>query len=174
MKSSVPCPVLRRRARRLEGLLQIGDAGKHRRQLLEMQLEGGGQQPRDGGLAGAGRSPQDDRMRPARRHHAARWDLRARADDPAPPLRPGVLGRSRSASGRGASSARPPDSKRSLIARLIAQTSREVLPAGLSRNLSPGCSRDLGRSRHFTPNRDRLLLVLPTWVRPPALTSWAF
>ncbi len=70
-------------------LLQIGDAGKHRRQLLEMQVEGGGQQPRDGGLAGARRPPQNDRMRPRRRDHAADGPLQGREDDPAPPHRPG-------------------------------------------------------------------------------------
>ncbi len=50
-------PDLAALARGLEGLLQIGDAGKHRRQLLEMKLESVREKPRDGGLAGARRSP---------------------------------------------------------------------------------------------------------------------
>jgi hypothetical protein len=37
-KSSVPCPGLRRSAGRLEHLLQVGDAGEDRRDLLEMQV----------------------------------------------------------------------------------------------------------------------------------------
>ena len=71
MNSSVPCPVLRRCACGLEGLLEIGDAGEHRRQLLEMQLERGGQQPRDGCLAGTRRSPENDGVRPVVCDHAA-------------------------------------------------------------------------------------------------------
>ena len=112
--SSVPCPVLRRRARRLKGFLEIGDAGKDRRQLLEMQLERGRQQPRDGGLAGAGRAPQDHRMRPARRDHPADRAFRSQQMILAHNLAQ-AFGRRRSARGRGASSARPPFSKRSLM-----------------------------------------------------------
>ena len=57
-------------ARRVERLLQIGDAGKHRRELLEMQFGGIRQQPRHRGLAGARRSPEDQRAQRARRQHA--------------------------------------------------------------------------------------------------------
>jgi hypothetical protein len=57
-------------ARRVERLLQIGDAGKHRRELFEMQLGGIGQEPRNRGLAGARRSPEDQRTQRARRKHA--------------------------------------------------------------------------------------------------------
>ena len=56
-------------ARGVEGFLEVGNARKHSRKLLEMEVEGGGKQPRDSGLAGAGRSPQHDGMRPVRRHH---------------------------------------------------------------------------------------------------------
>ena len=56
-------------ARRVEHLLQIGDAGKHRGNLLEMQFGGIGQQPRHRGLAGARRSPEDQRAQRARRQH---------------------------------------------------------------------------------------------------------
>ena len=54
----------------LEGLAQIGDAGKHRRDLLERQTHPVGQQPGDGGLAGAWRPPKNKRGQPARRQHA--------------------------------------------------------------------------------------------------------
>ena len=59
-------PRLAAHARGIERLLQIGDAGKYRRQLLEMKLEGVAEKPRDRRFAGSGRSPQDDRMRAAR------------------------------------------------------------------------------------------------------------
>src|SRR6202000_852200 len=39
------------------------------RQLLEMELERARQKPRDRRLAGAGRAPEDDRMRPVRGDH---------------------------------------------------------------------------------------------------------
>jgi hypothetical protein len=45
----------------LESLLQVGDAGEHRRELLELIARLLGQQARDGGLAGAGRAPEDHR-----------------------------------------------------------------------------------------------------------------
>ena len=44
-------------ARGFEGFLQIGDAGKHRRQLFEMKFKGVRKKPRDRGFAGAGRTP---------------------------------------------------------------------------------------------------------------------
>ncbi|TPW07044.1 MAG: Uncharacterized protein FD124_1450 [Alphaproteobacteria bacterium] len=43
----------------LERLLQIGDAGEDRRDLLELQPRPVREQPRDGSLADAGRAPQD-------------------------------------------------------------------------------------------------------------------
>src|ERR1700721_954809 len=58
------------RARRIERLLQIGDPGKHRRELFEMQFGGVRQQPRHRGLAGARRSPEHQRTQRARRQHA--------------------------------------------------------------------------------------------------------
>ena len=56
-------------ARGIEHLLQVGDAGKHRGNLLEMQFGGVRQQPRHRGLAGAGRSPEHQRAQRARLQH---------------------------------------------------------------------------------------------------------
>ena len=56
-------------ARGVERLLQVGDAGKHRRDLLEMQFGGVRQQPRHRGLAGTRRAPEDQRAQRARRQH---------------------------------------------------------------------------------------------------------
>ena len=47
--------------RRLEHFFQVGDAGKHRRYLLEGKMGFTGQQPRHRRLAGAGRAPEDHR-----------------------------------------------------------------------------------------------------------------
>jgi hypothetical protein len=58
-------------ARLLEGLLQVGDAGEDRRQLLEFIAGLLGQQAGDGGLAGAGRAPQDHRGQPLGLSHPA-------------------------------------------------------------------------------------------------------
>ena len=60
----------------LEGLLQVGDTAEHGRELVEVQMKGVRKQPRGGGLAGAGRSPQDDGGRPAIDHHAAQGTFR--------------------------------------------------------------------------------------------------
>src|ERR1700758_4072552 len=57
------------RAGRIERLLQIGDAGEDRGDLLEMQLGGVSQEPRHGGLAGARRAPEDQRAERARLQH---------------------------------------------------------------------------------------------------------
>src|SRR5262249_29263058 len=57
-------------ARRIEGLLQIRNTGKHRRKLLEMHIGRIGQQPRHGGLSGARRSPKNQRAQRARFQHA--------------------------------------------------------------------------------------------------------
>ena len=48
-KRALPHPAAR--ARGLEGLFQFGDAAEHCRELFEMQLEDGGEKPRDGRLA---------------------------------------------------------------------------------------------------------------------------
>ncbi len=58
--------VLPAQPRRLEHLLQVGDARKDRRYLLEGELRLAGKQPRDRRLAGAGRSPEDHRAERAR------------------------------------------------------------------------------------------------------------
>ena len=64
-------------ARQLELLLQVGDAGEHRRQRHELQVRVLGQQPGDGGLAAAGRAPQDARRQPALGQHPADRAFRA-------------------------------------------------------------------------------------------------
>src|SRR5262245_60833370 len=60
-----PLPGFAPRARRVEYLLEIGDTGKNRRNLLEMQVGGLRQQPRHGSLAGAGRPPEHQRAQRA-------------------------------------------------------------------------------------------------------------
>ena len=71
--------------RRVEHLLQIGDAGKDRRNLLEMELGRTRKEPRDGGLAGTGRPPEDERAEGARAEHPGERAVRAKemilADD---------------------------------------------------------------------------------------------
>jgi hypothetical protein len=56
------------RARLGEHLLEVSDAGEDRRDGDEAHAHGVGEQPGDGGLAGAGRPPQDHRGELARRH----------------------------------------------------------------------------------------------------------
>ena len=63
-------PLLAPDARLFEHLLEIRHAGEDRRDLLEGETRLARQQPRDGGLAGARRPPQDDRRDAARRQHA--------------------------------------------------------------------------------------------------------
>ena len=58
-------------ARRLEHLLEIGDAGEDRRDLLELEIGLVGEEAGDGGLAGAGRPPEDQRAERARAQHAS-------------------------------------------------------------------------------------------------------
>jgi hypothetical protein len=65
-----PLPGLAPRARRFECFLQVGDAGEHRGKLLEMQRGRIREQPRDRRLAGAGRSPENQRAERARLQHA--------------------------------------------------------------------------------------------------------
>src|SRR4029079_190275 len=57
-------------ARLLEYFLEIGDTGEDRRNLLEMQVGCLRQQPGDGGLAGAGRSPEHQRTEGTRCQHS--------------------------------------------------------------------------------------------------------
>ena len=56
-------------ARRLEGLLQVGDAGEDGADLLELIARRQGQQARDGRLSGARRPPQDHRAEAAGLDH---------------------------------------------------------------------------------------------------------
>ncbi len=81
---------------RVEHLAQIGDAGKHRRQRLEMEVGAMRQQPRDRGLAAAGRAPQDHRGQLPARHHppdrAVRTQQMILADDLGEALRPQPVG----------------------------------------------------------------------------------
>src|SRR4051795_2671009 len=83
-------------ARGVEHLLQIGDAGKHRGNLLEMQLGGIRQQPRHGGLAGAGRPPKHQRPQRARLQHPRQRAVGAQdvilADDIGQRLRASSIG----------------------------------------------------------------------------------
>ncbi|MNT17256.1 hypothetical protein D3C72_1523960 [compost metagenome] len=65
-------------ARCLENLLEIGDTGKDRRNLLKGQPRLAGKQPRNGGLAGAGRAPEDHRSQRPAIDHAAQNALLAR------------------------------------------------------------------------------------------------
>ena len=71
-----PLPGFAPRARGIEDLLQVGDAGKDRRDLLEMQIGRLRQQPRHRGLAGAGRTPEDERAERARLQHAGESAVR--------------------------------------------------------------------------------------------------
>ena len=108
-------------------------------------------------------------MRPALPRPCGRADLPAPADDPARPPRPGVLGRSRSARGRGASSARSLASKRSLMQRPYSKKGSASVARGA---FSSARLRAIQMPLHT--ERQIVGLVLPTWVRPPAFTSWAF
>ena len=111
-------------AGRLERLLQVGDAGEHRRQLLELVAGLLGQQAGDGGLAGAGRPPEDHRGQPVRARPCAGSGRPGPAGGPGRPPRRASCGRSRSASGRGASGVRPAASKRSVMAPAYLRTRR--------------------------------------------------
>src|SRR5262249_34638935 len=71
-----PLPRLVPRAGRVEHLLEIGDAGKNRRDLLEMQIGRLRQQPRNRGLAGAGRAPKDQRAQGSRLEQARKRAIR--------------------------------------------------------------------------------------------------
>ncbi len=54
-------PDLASLARGGETLLQVGDAGKDRRDLFEMEIADSSQQPRQGGLSGTRRPPEHQR-----------------------------------------------------------------------------------------------------------------
>ena len=92
----MPCPLSRRARACSNDFLQVGDAGEDRRNLLEMQVGFLRQQPRDRGLAGAGRSPEDQRAERARRQHARQRAIRPEqmvlADDLGELLRPQLVG----------------------------------------------------------------------------------
>src|ERR1700733_5453668 len=65
------------RPRRIEHFLQVGDAGKHRGDLLEMQFSSVRQKPRHGGLAGTRWSPENQRAECARLEHARQRAVRS-------------------------------------------------------------------------------------------------
>src|SRR5262249_1794046 len=69
-KEQCPLPGLATRARLIEHLLEVGDAGIDRRDLLEVEIGLAREQPRHGGLAGAGRPPEYQRAERARGQHA--------------------------------------------------------------------------------------------------------
>src|SRR5262247_2294086 len=63
-------PGLAPRGGGIEHLLEVGDAREHRRDLLEVEIGRGGEQPRHRGFSGAGRAPEDQRTERARLQHA--------------------------------------------------------------------------------------------------------
>ena len=67
--SSVWRPLVRRKPRHLEHLLEVGNTGKDRRNLLEGQPRIAGKQPCNRRLAGAGRPPEDHRAERAGADH---------------------------------------------------------------------------------------------------------
>src|SRR5262249_57718809 len=91
-----PLPDLASRPRRVEHLLEVSDAGEDRRDLLEIEIGRSRQQPRDRGLAGAGRPPKDERAERSRieqaRECAVRPEQMVLADDLAELRRPQLIG----------------------------------------------------------------------------------
>ena len=81
-KSSVPRPFCAAQAGGLEDLPQVGDAGEDRADLHEGEVGGVGEQPGDGGLADAGRAPEDDRAEARPRRASGRAGRRGRAGGP--------------------------------------------------------------------------------------------
>ena len=69
-KQQRPLPGLAARAGRVEHLLEVGDAGEDRGDLLEMQFGGIGEEPRHRRLAGAGRPPENQRAKRSGVEHA--------------------------------------------------------------------------------------------------------
>ena len=86
-------------ARRFERFLQIGDAGEHGADLLELEPRLFRKQSRDRRLARAGRAPQDHGGKPPLRHHAADGPVRFQqvilSDDLLELFRPQTLGQGR-------------------------------------------------------------------------------
>src|ERR1700751_2462304 len=70
---------------RIEHFFQISDPGEDRRDLLKIKIGRAGKQARDGGLAGSGRTPEDQRAKRARLEHAGKRAVRTQqmilADD---------------------------------------------------------------------------------------------
>jgi hypothetical protein len=83
-------------AGRLEGLLQIGNAGEDGGDLLEMEIGLAGEKARDGRLARAGRPPEDHRAERARGEHTGERATGAEEmilpDDIGKPLGPKPVG----------------------------------------------------------------------------------
>ena len=91
-----PLPGLAPRAGRVEHLLEVGDAGEDRRNLLEVQVGRLRQEPRHRGLAGAGRPPEHQRAERAGLEHARERAVGTEqmilADDLAERRRPQLVG----------------------------------------------------------------------------------
>ena len=103
--SSVPCPAPAAQPALVEGPLQVGDAGEHRRERDEDQPGPLRQQPGDGGLAHPGRAPEDERGQAAPRQHprqrAGRAEQVVLPDHLLQRLRPQPVGERARAGGRG-------------------------------------------------------------------------
>ncbi len=69
-------PGLTPRAGCVEDLLEVGDAGEHGRELDEFEIGRMREQARDRGLAGAGRTPENERAERARADHAGQRAIR--------------------------------------------------------------------------------------------------
>src|SRR6266508_4947090 len=70
-------PALAPRPGRVEHLLEVADAGENGGDLLEMQIGRLRQEPRDGGLARAGRTPKDERAQRSRVEQASERAVRS-------------------------------------------------------------------------------------------------
>ena len=85
-----------RQGRALDRVADVLHAAEHGADADELRIEGIGHQPRDGGLAGAGRPPQDAGMRLARLEGDAQRHARPQqvllADDLAQGLGPQAFG----------------------------------------------------------------------------------
>src|SRR5580704_11571563 len=64
--------------RLLEHFLQVGDAGKDRRNLLEIKFGFAGKEPRHSGFARARRAPEDQRAERARLQHPGQRAVRTK------------------------------------------------------------------------------------------------
>ena len=149
--------------RRLEHLLQIGDAGKDRRDLLEGVIHLMGEQPRHGGLAGARRAPEDHRTEARRLEHARQDPALARqmflADDLAELARPQPVGQRPGAVvplvHRRCGWPRPLVRSATTVAEEIRHVSAPAAPGGVRSGRSRSSSRDCCR-----------------WLQPP-VPSWS-